>query len=731
MNQKVELLAPAGNKEAFIGAIHAGADAIYLGGTKYSARAYADNFEAEDIIFCIRYAHLRGKKVYLTVNTLMKEEEIKELYDYILPLYEAGLDACIVQDFGAFLYLQKYFPEMELHASTQMTITGPYSAKMLKQMGATRIVPARELSLSEIKTIKEDTGLEIETFIHGAMCYCYSGQCLFSSILGGRSGNRGRCAQPCRLPYSVKPSAKTNKEIFPLSLKDMCTINHMDKLIQAGIDSFKIEGRMKKPEYAAGVTAIYRKYIDKYYQNPNKPYSVEPKDLELLSKLYIRSEIQDGYYFKQNGAEMVTLTNPAYSGSDDALLSEIHQKYISVQNKLSISVYACFITGQKASLTLIHGDSSVTIEGDVAEKAQNVPLTAENIRKQLIKLGDTSFEAKEIEIYTDNECFYSVKAINDLRRRAVKLLENEIISSHGLSPLRICKMTESIDSTTVFTHSESDNTSCPDFGWTVCVATEEQLSAALEFDTSNQAAIKRIYVESELFLSHPELPTTCNSSSIYIALPYCMRQKDISSINQLLSLSKKLRIKGFLVRNIEEYAFLKEHAYEGEIYTDAGIYIWNKYSLNFWFSKTTGITCPLELNKKEWYTLLQNQCFEKIVYGYIPMMVTANCVLKTTDKCHKNQFIEPVVLKDRYNKEFPVIQCCNYCYNIILNSLPLSLHKEIVKSGEMYDKRISFTIESKEKALTILKYLLKNPSNELTSPPFQEYTTVHEKRGVL
>ena len=232
-NNRVELLAPAGNKEAFIGTINAGADAVYLGGTKYSARAYADNFETEDIIFCIRYAHLRGKKVYLTVNTLMKENEINGLYDYIQPLYIAGLDACIVQDFGAFIFLQKHFPDMELHASTQMTITGPDSAKMLKEMGATRIVPARELSLSEIKILKKESGLEIETFIHGAMCYCYSGQCLFSSILGGRSGNRGRCAQPCRLPYDVNNTTSKNKDTYPLSLKDMCTLEHIDKLIQA------------------------------------------------------------------------------------------------------------------------------------------------------------------------------------------------------------------------------------------------------------------------------------------------------------------------------------------------------------------------------------------------------------------------------------------------------------------------------------------------------------------
>ncbi len=721
----VELLAPAGNKDAFIGAINAGADAVYLGGTKYSARAYADNFSTEDIIFCIRYAHLRNKKVYLTVNTLMKDDEISELYDYILPLYNAGLDACIVQDFGAFQYLKIHFPQMELHASTQMTITGPSSAKMLKEMGATRIVPAREMSLSELINIKKESDLEIETFIHGAMCYCYSGQCLFSSILGGRSGNRGRCAQPCRLPYNVNSNA--NSETYPLSLKDMCTIEHMDKLIQAGIDSFKIEGRMKKPEYAAGVTAIYRKYIDFYYQNPNKPCHVEKEDLDTLSKLYIRSEIHDGYYFKQNGSEMVTINNPAYSGSDENLLATIRQKYIVNTNKLPISVYACFITNQKTSITLVYGDCSVTVEGEMAEKAQNVPLSAENIQKQLLKLGDTSFEAKEIEIYTDNDCFYAVKAINALRRQAVKQLEDAIIDSYGLFSSRTCESPIGLHMKTSCTSNESIKNT----GWTIAITTREQLLSVIDFLQANKLSVKRIYIESELLLQDKMLLDNINFDNMVIALPYCMRQKDSSKIKELLMFAEDKKINGFLVRNIEEFSYLKNQNYTGKIYGDTGIYIWNKYALDFWTTKTEEITCPLELNKKEWYALFENHSFEKMVYGYIPMMITANCVLKTTGKCQKKSKAASSFLQDRFNKKFPVMNRCDYCYNIILNSLPLSLHKEIAKSGDIYDKKLAFTVESPKETLAILEFFLKNGANRLTTPPFEEYTTGHEKRGVL
>ena len=248
MNYQVELLAPAGEPESFYGAINAGADAVYLAGDQYGARAYARNFTQEELISCLRYAHLFGKRIYLTVNTLMKEKELEDLPSYIRPFVEEGFDGVIVQDLGAISLLHEIYPALPLHASTQMSVTGTNGANLLKEMGVVRIVPARELSLEEIANLKKESQLEIECFIHGAMCYCYSGQCLFSSILGGRSGNRGKCAQPCRLPYRMVIDGKPGKECYPLSLKDMCTIEILPKILEAGVDSLKIEGRMKKPE---------------------------------------------------------------------------------------------------------------------------------------------------------------------------------------------------------------------------------------------------------------------------------------------------------------------------------------------------------------------------------------------------------------------------------------------------------------------------------------------------
>ena len=428
--RKVELLAPAGNYDSFIGAINAGADAVYVGGEKFSARAFADNFDTRTLCECIKYAHLFGRKVYLTLNTLIKESEFSEIYDYVKPFYEAGLDGVIIQDLGVLKCLRESFPHMELHASTQMAVTGSEFVPLCKELGIARVVPARELSLKELKAIR-DAGIEVECFIHGAMCYCYSGMCLMSSILGGRSGNRGKCAQPCRLPYHVSANDFTQKETYTLSLKDMCTMEHIPALIEAGMDSFKIEGRMKRGEYAAGVTALYRKYIDRYYENPDREFSVSEKDLHILESLYMRSELHDGYLYKHNGKEMVTKFAPSYSGLEEEVLSDIRQKYLGYTQKIAISMHAYFEAGQESVLTL-YTDSgiSVTVNGPVAEVAQKAPATVETIRKQLSKFGGTHFVLEHSEVHVEGSAFVPNGVLNSLRREAQEALERAIIQSH-------------------------------------------------------------------------------------------------------------------------------------------------------------------------------------------------------------------------------------------------------------------------------------------------------------
>ena len=323
---KYEVLAPAGSYECMLAAFNAGADAVYVGGQLFGARAFANNFSQEELIKAIDYAHMHDKKLFLTVNTLLKNQEIdKKLIEYLTPLYEAGLDAVIVQDFGVLSLVKEHFPKIDIHASTQMTVTGEHFAKVLKNYGVSRIVPARELSLKEIESIYRETGLEIECFVHGALCYSYSGMCLLSSLIGARSGNRGRCAQPCRLPYDVLFDNETKKEQYPLSPKDLCTLKILPKILKAGVYSLKIEGRMKKPEYVASVTAMYRKYVDMFVAKGEDGYKVSDDDIKLLMEIYNRGGFTEGYYEKHNGKELMSLDRPNHMG-------------VKVANVLSVDV---------------------------------------------------------------------------------------------------------------------------------------------------------------------------------------------------------------------------------------------------------------------------------------------------------------------------------------------------------------------------------------------------------
>lgn len=425
---KPELLAPAGDFECLEAAINAGADAIYLAGKEFGARASAKNFSKEELIRAIELAHLYGKKIYLTLNTLIKEREWDTLTSFLRPIYESGLDGVIIQDLGLIDFMKTNFEGLELHASTQMTVTGVYGAKILKERGIVRVVPARELSLDEISEIRKEANIEVETFIHGAMCYCYSGQCLFSSYLGGRSGNRGRCAQPCRLPYTVGCGNKYIKKEdvkYPLSLKDMCTLNSIDKLIDAGIDSFKIEGRLKSPEYVAGVTSIYRKYIDEYLEN--NILKINKKDIDILSGLYIRSEQSDGYYFRHNSDDMITKLSPSYNETNAAVVEKINSEFVKAVEKKKIIGIATLVVGEPASIIVKYGNKFVEAEGECVLEALNRPLSEDDVRKQLLKTGESLFDFEKLEIQMDDNCFMPVKALNELRRNAFDKLKEALL----------------------------------------------------------------------------------------------------------------------------------------------------------------------------------------------------------------------------------------------------------------------------------------------------------------
>ncbi len=739
MGKKVELLSPAGNYEAFIGAVNAGADAVYLGGQKFGARAFADNFTAEEICRALHVAHFYGKKIYLTVNTLIKESEFSQLYEYLAPFYEAGLDGIIIQDLGVLRFVQRQFPELLLHASTQINLTGVLGAFLLKEYGVKRVVPARELSLDEIRHIKQETGLEIECFIHGAMCYCYSGQCLFSSILGGRSGNRGRCAQPCRLPYRIyEGDTPLMGNGYPLSLKDMCTIQDIPKLIEAGIDSFKIEGRMKKPEYTAGVTALYRKYIDYYYTNGKDSFYVEEKDIDCLKKLYIRSEIQSGYYDRHNGKDMVSLRNPGYLGSDEALLSQIREKYIHEPAREKIHIKASLTVGMPFRILITGGGSAAkfaTAAGEIVSEAKNAPLGVEEIKKQLSKTGNSLLAVEEAEVETNGNCFLPLRALNSLRREAVDAFEKAVILEHGLTFYRehrpVQKDMRTAQNSTA-PKKKPDTAENPVLHKDCLVSTAEQLRAAVRY------GFRRIYIDSDLYLREYRtvvpIMEEAAGSEWFLALPYVLRARDKEYLERLADIlsQKSNRIGGFLLRNLEGLGYVSGLPDRYKMIPDVGLYSFNEEAVSFWKQYTEEFYLPYELNSGECRRLagrakeLDMQA-AMVVYGTIPMMITANCLALTAGRCRRQSGgkaeEQKFFLKDRYQASFPVLVNCAHCYNIIYNSVPLSLHmkgrecSQIGASVWRYDF-ITETAEEMEAVLSDRQF------------PFREYTAGHFKRGV-
>lgn len=755
-NVKAELLAPAGNREAFFGALNAGADAVYLAGTRFGARAYAENFTETELLECIRYGRLLGKKVYLAVNTLLKERELEELPEYVRPMYEEGVDAVIVQDFGVLHVLRERFPKLQLHASTQMSTCSRHGAELLKDLGVSRIVPARELSLQELREIRDSVDVEIETFVHGAMCYCYSGQCLFSSILGGRSGNRGRCAQPCRLPYSVdvrgtarEKGCASGKEGYYLSMKDLCSVEHLPALIASGIDSFKIEGRMKKPEYVAGVTATYRKYVDlcyelreRYGEEAAERYRVERSDLERLHGLYVRSEPQDGYFFRQNGREMITLTASGYSAGDEATFDDVRALYLKEKKRLPVDFKAVFRKGEPAALQLTHDDVSVMIYGQTVEEAKSQPVTEENVKRQLGRLGDCAFAVKGMELTVDEDVFYPLKQLNELRRQAVEALERQILGRRGGQEnadfvakipffLKEGEKNAGNRSESAMNKGRLGAERC---GWAVSLSTPGQWKTLQEWCGRHPAAGPAVvYLPGDIALKDPataaEACLPFRRSRFLLALPYVFRSRDAGYVERILSLTAEENgaFSGVLVRSVDELGYFAKRSKTGLLHLDAGVYVWNSGAAKKLSPLADSLCIPYELRAQEQGQLLQNSpglVFEKVVYGRIPMMVTANCIRRTALGWCAAEGRE-LTLTDRYGKRFPVVTDCAHCTNVIYNSLPLSLYGEREKWRGKVRLRLDFTIEDGGEMTSVLNAFLLG--DDLRLP---ERTAGHEKRGV-
>lgn len=702
-NKDFELLAPAGSLEILKGVIESGADAVYVGGSMFGARAYANNFTEEELLAAIDFAHLRGVKVYLTVNTLIKNSEFSKLYDYLLVYYKRGLDAVIVQDIGVVKAIHEYFPSMEIHTSTQMTVTGADGVRFLSQFGVTRVVMAREVSLAEMKRIHEETGMELEAFVHGALCYSYSGQCLFSSILGGRSGNRGRCAQPCRLPYTVEGK----KDEYILSLKDMCGIKALDKLHDAGVYSLKIEGRMKQLEYACGVVKYYRSYIDSM-----KP--VSDADYDRIKALGNRCGFTDRYYFDHNGSDMVTYVKPNFVSNAAEPSPE--------KRKLSIEGELVLREGEPGSLTVKRGDVTYKASIEPVSAALKAPLDKKAAIDRINKTGDTDFEFSHIKAQIGENVFVPNGALNKLRRDAISGLCDKLLKKYYRNDARYADMSRLTALPEHVVKSDAAHDEAINDYTTICSCmTRAQLDTLigyecfdvfyLDFDMYDRKTLIQQFADDVKSL-------TKRNKKVYLMLPTIFRA---DSSDYFVSIAKeldKVSFEGFVVKNYEEL-YLTENLFTGKkIILDHNMYTFNDVSKSAFFEHgVSGDTVPLELNSKE-IMHRNNIGSQMIVYGYYPLMTTANCVHKNTKGCDKKQKL--IYLKDRYNKSFAVCNNCKECYNTIYNSLPTMLIKNISKLKEagIRSFRYSFTIETPKQIKAVM------------DDKVAEYTNGHYKRGV-
>lgn len=731
--RKVELLAPAGSYETFLAVIEAGADAVYLGGNQFGARAFANNFSEDELLRAIDYAHMQGRQVYLTVNTLFKEKELEEqLYNYLLPYYKQGLDAVIVQDLGAFSLIKNEFPKLDIHASTQMTITGCDGAKYLKKLGATRVVTARELSLLEIRNIHEQVDIEIESFVHGALCYCFSGQCLFSSMLGGRSGNRGRCAQPCRLPYEVyeqNGKKKSQKGEFVLSPKDLNTIALIPQIIESGVYSFKIEGRMKQAEYAAGVVSVYREYLNRYFAAP-QDYRVTEQDYQKLLHLGNRSGFTDGYYTRWNGSDMITFGKPNHSKADEDLQSQVRQNFLSIERKEKIKGFLKLKKDFPAILELYCDRVKVQQEGECVQAALKQPLSREKVETSIKKTGGTPFIFETLEIEMEEDVFLPVQTLNQLRREALERLQEEITAQWRRTEVRdkqiqMCSKCEKKDTL------DRENLA-------VSVENRIQIPAVLSF-----SAVDDIYFDSSCYdrdnffraLSEDVRRAQEAGKKAYYIFPAIFRKKAAEFYLEHLEEFCSMGLDGVVVKSYDAAAFVRTYlGGEINVILDYNLYGWNHRAMTCLEEfMPLRDTVPLELNRKELFER-SNQNSEILIYGRIPLMLSAQCVHANTEKCDAKKTV--TYLKDRYGKNFPVKNNCFECYNVIYNTAPLVLfgfHDDF-RRMQMAGYRIAFTIENEQEirsVIDIYEQTFATGKKRVTELLLNgSYTNGHYKRGV-
>ena len=675
----MELLSPAGSYEALRAAVQSGADAVYLGGSSFGARRSAKNFTIDEMKKWIDYCHIYNVKVYVTVNTLIKDSELSELSQYVRDLSDIGADAVLVQDFGAVKIIKKCAPQLPVHASTQMTATDTDDVLFLQKLGFERAVLSRELSFEEIKKISENTSCELEVFVHGAICMCYSGQCLFSSIVGGRSGNRGACAQPCRLPYTIVDSAgKKAFSGYVLSPYDLCLVSQLDKLKKIGVSSLKIEGRLKRCEYVSAVTGIYRKYID-------NPCAVEKSDMTELKNAFARGFTTG--LFGGEGAKMINHKNPSNAAPNIFSQEAKHRCGENVfERKIPVSISASMRLGEKVGVCFSDGEHYAYAQSDKeCEKAVNAAVSEEKLKSSLMKLGAAPYECEEIETDAESGVSIPISEINLVRRRAAEELSRQRAE-------REKRKTFDFD----FNRSAS--------------AARGEIFIACDVSTKEQAAlaekmgIKRIYY------------------------PRGIKGNAEKSIVKSAEVTRydAFGAKCVMINNAGE---IRKHG-GAELFGGARLNITNSESLSFYSEYLSDAVLSPELNLKEIEQIYKCIPVGVIGYGKLDLMLTAACPLKNAGLCQNHR--QKYRLRDRMGNIMPLI-CTDSCNMRILNSKPVYMAdkaEDIIKSGASFVV-LKFTDEKTDECEKIISdYISAFSGNAVQKPSENTFTRGHFYRGV-
>ena len=674
---KPELLSPAGSPEALRAAVQNGADAVYLGWGDFNARRSAKNFSDEEFADALRYCHLRGVRVFLTLNTLLTDRELPRAVEIAAQACRLGVDAVLVQDWGLFDLLRQSLPDLPLHASTQMSVFTSGGACEMAADGCERVVIARECSAEETKEICRNCPAEVEVFVHGALCMCYSGQCAMSALIGGRSGNRGRCAQPCRMPYGVnEPAGKK----YPLSLKDSCLAHELQAMEDMGVACLKLEGRMKRPEYVAVITRIYARLL----REGRDPTSAEETE---MAQAFSRSGFTDWYWQGKHGPEMFG-TRPENAPEPKALFDEARAAYERGDLHTVPVRFDCEIrAGAPCLLTVSDRDGhTVTVTGAVPEAARNRSITASEIEERLRKTGGTAFRCENAAVRVDEGLALAASAVNALRRDGLSALEAARTAPPERRELALPVLPE-LDC----------SADMPQF--TVSVVNAAQLTGGL-LDLHPA----RTYVPLELMADFPALPI--GDTEWCAVLPRVWRDRDEPRLREMLERVGNLGVRAVAVGNIGHLSLIPEG---WTTYGDFGLNVFNGRSLDYLRKKGLSSAClSFELRFAQMRDLPKILPTEAIVYGRLPLMVTENCLIQNSVGCRCDR---PNFLNDRTGAAFPLLPVFGHRTEVE-NSKPLWLadRADYIRLGLAY-ARLRFTTEMPEECVRVYRgYLEGTPA---------------------